>query len=92
MIAKRLFYKIKHNTLARYSAIRESTYTQMLEGSAKERDLRHAAAVAVCDGVLWVGATAHAHALGKDLLQLRRGAASDQRANQRQRVVVEVRL
>ena len=62
------------------------------EGAVVERDLSDAAAVAVAERLGRGVAAAQPGPLGQDELQLGRRPARDQRADQRQRVLVEVRL
>ena len=64
----------------------------MRERPVVDGDLRDAATVTISDGVVRVESTAHAHTLRQDLLEFRRRSARDERANQRQRVVVEICL
>ena len=62
------------------------------EGAVVERDLPDAAAVAVAERLGRGVAAAQPGPLRQDQLQLGRRPARDQRADQRQRVLVEVRL
>ena len=67
-------------------------YPELREDALVERQLRNAAAVAARQSLGGAVSAAHADALRQDLLQLGRRASCDQRPDQRQRVVVEVRL
>jgi len=67
-------------------------YPELRENAFVERHRCDATAVATSERLWSAVAAPHADSLGKDLLQLRRRSARYQRPNQRQRVVVEVRL
>jgi len=72
--------------------VRGGTYDEVAERRVIEGELGDSTSAPLSQHLGCAVAAPHTDSLRKYLLQLRRRAASDQRSDQRQRVVVEIRL
>ena len=88
-------------TNTEHSVVPQSRHEQVLvlpaftedgEGTVRQRDLAHPAPVPVSQGLRGAVSSPQPGPLGQDELQLRRGSARDEGADESERVLVEVSL